>query len=183
MALSLGSVASQPRRLASVVTAASSASRPASSRCFRAPAKSFGRRFRDREASLSGLGFPCEAAGRGAFAGVTENRSGVVSAKRRVGIIQLCGQHLGAATAGFLHAADILSGHLPEAPPGRVKIRQSARSLPLLGGGLSRVCGGLAQVLDLLAQNLDLPLDKLGLHPDEFIDILGLNDLLGEFEG
>ena len=132
---------------------------------------------------MSGLGFPCEAAGRGAFAGVTENRSGVVSAKRRVGIIQLCGQHLGAATAGFLHAADILSGHLPEAPPGRVKIRQSARSLPLLGGGLSRVCGGLAQVLDLLAQNLNLPLNKLGLHPDEFIDIPGLNDLLGEFEG
>ena len=56
------------------------------------------------------------------------------------------------------------------------------RSLPLLGGGLSRVCDGLAQVLDLLAQNLDLPLDKLGLHPDDFIDILGLNDLLGEVE-
>ena len=36
--------------------------------------------------------------------------------------------------------------------------------------------------LDLLAQNLDLPLDKLGLHPDDFIDILGLNDLLGEVE-
>ena len=54
------------------------------------------------------------------------------------------------------------------------------RSLLLLGGDLSRFCDGIAQVLDLLAQNLDLPLDKLGLHPDEFIDILGLNDLLGE---
>ena len=46
------------------------------------------------------------------------------------------------------------------------------RSLPLLGGGLSRVYDGLAQDLDLLAQDLDLPLDKLGLHPDDFIDIL-----------
>ena len=49
-------------------------------------------------------------------------------------------------------------------------------------GRLDCVYGGLPQVLDLLAQNLDLPLDKLGLHPDEFIDILGLNDLLGEVE-
>ena len=45
-----------------------------------------------------------------------------------------------------------------------------------------RACGGLAQVLDLLAQNLNLPLNKLGLHPDEFIDIPGLNNLLSEVE-
>jgi len=51
-----------------------------------------------------------------------------------------------------------------------------------LGSGLSRVCGGLAQVLNLLAQKLDLPLNKLSLHPDQFIDVLGLDNLLGEVE-
>ena len=44
-------------------------------------------------------------------------------------------------------------------------------------------CHSFAQVLDLLAQGLHLRLKELGLHPDQFLDVLGLNDFLGKFEG
>ena len=82
----------RPRRSASVVTAASSASISTSSNRFSAPARSCGKKWRCCEARLSGPALPLETAG-------TEKRSGVVSAGRRVGIPQLCRRWLTAATA------------------------------------------------------------------------------------
>jgi hypothetical protein len=80
---------SRPRRSASVVTAASRASISALSSRFSAPAKSLGKKWRGCEAELSGSALPCGTAGcSGAFAvGGAENRSGVVSADRRVGMM------------------------------------------------------------------------------------------------
>ena len=92
----------RPRRSASVVTAASSASISTSSNRFSAPAKSFGKKWRCCEARLSGPALPFGTAeGPAAVTvGGAENRSGVVSAGRRVGMPQLCRRWLTAATAG-----------------------------------------------------------------------------------
>jgi hypothetical protein len=50
--------------------------------------------------------------------------------------------------------------------------------------GLHRqLVNGVAQVRHLLAQGLNLRLEELGVHPDHLLDVLGLNDLLGSFEG
>jgi hypothetical protein len=69
---------SRRRRSASVVTAASRASISALSSRFSAPARSLGKKWRGRGA----------ASGSGAFAvGDSENRSGVASAERRVGMM------------------------------------------------------------------------------------------------
>ena len=78
----------RPRRSASVVTAASSASISTSSNRFSAPAKSFGKKWRCCEARLSGPALPFGTAeGPAAVTvGRAENRSGVVSAGRRVGM-------------------------------------------------------------------------------------------------
>jgi hypothetical protein len=78
----------RPRRSASVVTAASSASISTSSNRFSAPAKSFGKKWRCGEATLSGPALPFGTAeGPAAVTvGGAENRSGVVSAGRRVGM-------------------------------------------------------------------------------------------------
>ena len=92
------------RRSVSAVTAASSAPSSASSRCFSAPTKSFGRRWRGCGAGLSRLRFPGEAS---RFAGAIENRSGVVSAERRGGIIKLCRRDRMAATPSTRYAAAI----------------------------------------------------------------------------
>ena len=92
------------RRSVSAVTAASSVPSSASSRCFSAPTKSFGRRWRGCGAGLSRLRFPGEAS---RFAGATENRSGVVSAERRGGIIKLCRRDRMAATPSTRYAAAI----------------------------------------------------------------------------
>ena len=76
----------RPRRSASVVTAASSASISASSSRFSAPARSFGRKWRGCGIGSSALALTCGAAGSlGAVVG-TENRSGVIPADRRVDI-------------------------------------------------------------------------------------------------
>ena len=78
----------RPRRSASVVTAASSASISTSSNRFSAPAKSFGKKWRCCEARLSGPALPfgtAEGPAAVTFGGA-ENRSGVVSAGRRVGM-------------------------------------------------------------------------------------------------
>ena len=92
----------RPRRSASMVTAASSASISTSSNRFSAPAKSFGKKWRCCEARLSGPALPFGTAeGPAAVTvGRAENRSGVVSAGRRVGMPQLCRRWLTAATAG-----------------------------------------------------------------------------------
>jgi hypothetical protein len=99
----------RPRRSASVVTAASSASISTSSNRFSAPAKSFGKKWRCCEARLSGPALPFGTAeGPAAVTvGGVENRSGVVSAGRRVGMPQLCRRWLTAATAGRGYAADL----------------------------------------------------------------------------
>ena len=78
----------RPRRSASVVTAASSASISTSSNRFSAPAKSFGKKWRCCEARLSGPALPFGTAESPAavVVGRAENRSGVVSAGRRVGM-------------------------------------------------------------------------------------------------
>ena len=92
----------RPRRSASVVTAASSASISTSSNRFSAPAKSFGKKWRCCEARLSGPALPFGTAeGPAAVTvGGAENRSAVVSVGRRVGMPQLCRWWLTAATAG-----------------------------------------------------------------------------------
>ena len=92
----------RPRRSASVVTAASSASISTSSSRFSAPAKSFGKKWRCCEARLSGptLSFGTAEGPAAATVGRAENRSGVVPAGRRVGMPQLCRRWLTAATAG-----------------------------------------------------------------------------------
>ena len=92
----------RPRRSASVVTAASSASISTSSNRFSAPAKSFGKKWRCCKAGLSGPGLPFGTAESPAAVTVdgSENRSGVGTAGRRVGMPQLCRQRLTAATAG-----------------------------------------------------------------------------------
>ena len=79
---------SRPRRSASVVTAASRASISALSSRFSAPARSWGKKWRGGEARLPALALLCGTArGSGALAvGGAENRSGVVSAERRVGM-------------------------------------------------------------------------------------------------
>jgi hypothetical protein len=78
----------RPRRSASVVTAASSASISTSSNRFSAPAKSFGKKWHCCEARLFGPALPfATAEGPAAVTGGgPENRSGVVSAGRRVGM-------------------------------------------------------------------------------------------------
>ena len=78
---------SRPRRSASVVTAASRASISALSSRFSAPARSWGKKWRGG-ARLPALALLCGTArGSGALAvGGAENRSGVVSAGRRVGM-------------------------------------------------------------------------------------------------
>jgi hypothetical protein len=78
----------RPRRSASVRTAASSASISTSSNRFSAPAKSFGKKWRCGEARLSGPALPFGIAEGSAAVTVrgAENRSGVVSACRRVGM-------------------------------------------------------------------------------------------------
>ena len=83
---------SRPRRSASVVTAASSASISTSSNRFSAPARSVGKKWRCCEARLSGPALPVGTAeGPAAVTvGRAENRSGVVPAGRRVGMPQLC---------------------------------------------------------------------------------------------
>ena len=93
----------RPRRSASVVTAASSASISTSSNRFSAPAKSFGKKWRCCEARLSGPALPfATAEGPAAVTvGGAENRSGVVSVGRRVGMPQLCRWWLTAATAAL----------------------------------------------------------------------------------
>ena len=76
----------RPRRSASVVTAASSASISASSNRLNAPARSLGKKWRGCKARLSGTALPFGAAegpAAGAVGGA-ENRSGVVSAGRRI---------------------------------------------------------------------------------------------------
>ena len=75
----------RPRRSASVVTAASSASISTSSNRFSAPAKSVGKRWRCCEARLSGPALPFGTAEGPAVVtvGRAENRSGVVSVGRR----------------------------------------------------------------------------------------------------
>ena len=100
--LSPGSGGRRPRRSASVVTAASSASISTSSNRFSAPARSSGKKWRCCEARLSGPALPFGTAeGPAAVTvGRAENRSGVVSAGRRVGMPQLCRRWLTAATAG-----------------------------------------------------------------------------------
>ena len=99
--LSPGSGGRRPRRSASVVTAASSASISTSSNRFSAPARSSGKKWRCCEARLSGPALPFGTAeGPAAVTvGRAENRSGVVSAGRRVGMPQLCRRWLTAATA------------------------------------------------------------------------------------
>ena len=93
---------SRPRRSASTLTAASSASISTSSNRFSAPAKSVGKKWRCCEARLPGPALPVGTVeGPAAFTvGRAENRSGVVSAGRRVGMPQLCRRWLTAATAG-----------------------------------------------------------------------------------
>jgi hypothetical protein len=78
----------RPRRSASVVTAASSASISTSSNRLSAPAKSFGKKWRCCAAKLSGPALPFGTAEGPAVVtvGRAENRSGVVSAGRRVGM-------------------------------------------------------------------------------------------------
>jgi hypothetical protein len=78
----------RPRRSASLRTAASSASISTSSNRFSAPAKSFGKKWRCCEARPSGPALPfATAEGPAAVTvGGAENRSGVVSAGRRVDI-------------------------------------------------------------------------------------------------
>lgn len=78
----------RPRRSASVVTAASSASISTSSNRFSAPARSSGKKWRCCEAGLFGPALPFGTAeGPAAVTvGRAENRSGVVSAGRRVGM-------------------------------------------------------------------------------------------------
>ena len=78
----------RPRRSASLRTAASSASISTSSNRFSAPAKSFGKKWRCGGARLSGPALPFGTAEGSAAVtvGGAENRSGVVSAGRRVGM-------------------------------------------------------------------------------------------------
>jgi hypothetical protein len=80
---------SRPRRAASVVTAASKASISALSSRFGAPARSWGKKWRGCESRLPALAFLFGTArGSGALAvGGAENRSGVVSAERWVGMM------------------------------------------------------------------------------------------------
>ena len=73
------------RRSVSAVTAASSVPSSVSFRCSSTPTKSFGKRWRGC-GGLSRLRLPGEAS---RFAGATENRSGVVSAERRGGIMRI----------------------------------------------------------------------------------------------
>ena len=80
---------SRPRRSASAVTAASKASISALSNRFRAPTRSLGKKWRDCEAALSASPLRCgmaDCSGSGAV-GEAENRSGVKSAGRRVGMV------------------------------------------------------------------------------------------------
>ena len=93
---------SRPRRSASTVTAVSSASISTSSNRFSAPAKSVGKKWRCCEARLPGPALPVGTVeGPAAFTvGRAENRSGIVSAGRWVGMPQLCRRWLTAATAG-----------------------------------------------------------------------------------
>jgi hypothetical protein len=78
---------SRPRRSASVVTAASRVSISALSSRLSAPAKSLGRKWRCCGAWFSASGLPFGTAeGSAAVIGGAENRSGVVSAGRRVGM-------------------------------------------------------------------------------------------------
>jgi len=78
----------RPRRSASLVTAASRVSTSVSSKRCSAPARSFGSKYRVCAAELSTTALPCGTAGDSGALGVgaAENRSGVVSADRRVGM-------------------------------------------------------------------------------------------------
>ena len=87
----------RPRRSASVVTAASSASISTSSNRFSAPARSSGKKWRCCEAGLFGPALPFGTAEGPPAVTV---RSGVVSAGRRVGMLPLCRRWLTSATAG-----------------------------------------------------------------------------------
>lgn len=77
------------------------------------------------------------------------------------------------------------------------QLRKNCTPLPHRGrpalrhfGNLAKVLGavhggrsGVTQGFYLVGQDLDLRLGELSLHFDEFIDVFGLNDLLGEVEG
>ena len=112
----------RPRRSASVVTAASSASISTSSNRFSAPAKSFGKKWRCGEARLSGpvLPFGTAEGSAAVTVGGAENRSGVVSAGRRVGMPNYAA---GGSPRQRLNLAvwDTLSGQInsPLVPSGR----------------------------------------------------------------
>jgi hypothetical protein len=105
----------RPRRSASVVTAASSASISTLSNRFSAPAKSVGKKWRCCEAKLSGPALPFGTAeGPAAVTvGRAENRSGVVSAGRRVGMPPTMPPvaHRGNSRQGY--AADLFLAYQP----------------------------------------------------------------------
>ena len=156
----------RPRRSASVVTAASSASISTSSNRFSAPAKSFGKKWRRCKAKLSGTALPFGTAeGPAAVTGGgTEKRSGVVSAGRRVGIpptmppVAHCGN-------GWerLYSRPFLGSHLTKALEGQpavdapsglggdcrgtgapTMIRRSGCIRSRLGNGRVRVCRSMS---------------------------------------
>ena len=137
----------RPRRSASVVTAASSSLISTSSNRFSAPARSSGKKWRCCEARLSGPALPFGTAEGPAAAtvGGAENRSGVVSAGRRVGMPQLCRRWLTAATAGraadplFAAETNILSASKRSAHLRESTLRSSARRV------LVATCGPLAR--------------------------------------
>ena len=104
---------SRPRRSASTLTAASSASISTSSNRFSAPAKSVGKKWRCCEAGLFGPALPLGTAeGPAAVTvGRAENRSGVVSAGRRVGMPPTMQPvaHCGNSWQDYNHAARPIS--------------------------------------------------------------------------
>ena len=101
----------RPRRSASVVTASSSASISTSSNRFSAPAKFFGKKWRCCEARLSGPALPFGTEGPAAVAGGgAENRSGVASAGRRLG--------MPSTMPPLAHCGNSLAGSLKHCPEG-----------------------------------------------------------------
>ena len=90
----------RPRRSASVVTAASSASISTSSNRFSAPAKSFGKKWRRCEARLSGLALLLEQPKARPPSRSREPKIGLVLSPQAAGLAcpQLCRRRLTAAT-------------------------------------------------------------------------------------
>ena len=117
----------RPRRSASVVTAASSASISTSSNRFSAPARSSGKKLRCCEARVSGLALPFGTAEGPAavMVGRAENRSGVVSVGRRVGMPPTMPPvaHRGNRWRGC--AADLFLAFQPCQDRGREPLRRS----------------------------------------------------------